>query len=117
VGDGGGITGYFISKKGKKYPFTGVPYGSGQGTMKSENTTYPLRFAPFIGSCNTDLNFYGHAAGEIISNDLLKKASKTLYDHIVTGLEKSLSTTLQTIQTWRLDPSKYRLAGLSTFFR
>ncbi|MEO5353949.1 MAG: hypothetical protein H7835_12175 [Magnetococcus sp. XQGC-1] len=112
-GDGGALSGHFIDQDGKQTPFTGKLLGNGQGTILHGGATYPLHFPPFTAGCNDDLNSYGQAARTIISNALLEKASKTLYDRLVSGLENSLSATLRTIQEWRVDPAQYRLSALT----
>ncbi|MBF0294395.1 MAG: hypothetical protein HQL96_04330 [Magnetococcales bacterium] len=112
-GDGGALTGTYTDKDGKKSPFTGKLHGGGQGVIEHGGASYPLRYPPFQGVCNADLNSYGQAARTLIANVLLEKASKTLYDKLVNGLEKSLSATLRTIQEWRVDPARYRLNALS----
>ncbi|MBF0584304.1 MAG: hypothetical protein HQL80_08730 [Magnetococcales bacterium] len=112
-GDGGVVSGHFVNKDGERSAFAGKLLGSGQGSIKHGGATYPLRFPPFTGGCNDDLNSYGQAARTIIGNVLLEKASKTLYDRLVSGLENSLSATLRKLQEWRVDPAKYHLSSLT----
>jgi len=97
-----------------KTRYQGKLFGNGNGKLQAWDPADPadkspltVRYTPFEGTCNVDLNAYGKKGRGIIMGALLNEAGDAAYKGLLDGASHLWKKTYDKIHLWELKTDRY----------